>query len=194
MATILAATKGRHSSSDVRTPSSEARPSSQLDTNTRVEELHKVKNFCFSASTCLDLVDKLSDNHIEHEFKKIEHLFSGRKTKKAKRGFIRAACSDSSIDFLTGFETEMKNVNSLLTQLNDRLHAVENFSSIFEDVTSKLGIMRSEKDPVIYSDNNLPDKNTDVKHSSTIHVPPASLPNSLLLSDELVEVNQPILT
>ena len=189
MATLLAATKRRHSSSDVRTPSSEARPSSQLDTNTHVEELHKVKNFCFSASTCLDLVDKLSDNHIEHEFKKIEHLFSGRKTKKAKRDFIRAACSNSSTDFLSGFETEMKNVNFLLTQLNDRLHVVENLSSKFEDVTSKLGIMRSEKDPVICSDNNSPDKNTDAKHSSAIHVPPTSLPNPLLLSDELGEVS-----
>ena len=68
--------------------------------------------------------------------KKIEHLFSGRKTKKAKRDFIRAACSNSSTDFLSGFETEMKNVNSLLTQLNDRLHVVENLSSKFEDVTS----------------------------------------------------------
>ena len=51
--------------------------------------------------------------------------------------------------------------------------------------------MRSEKDPVICSDNNSPDKNADAKHSSAIHVPPTSLPNPLLLSDELGEVNLP---
>ena len=51
--------------------------------------------------------------------------------------------------------------------------------------------MCSERDPVICSDNNSPDKNADAKHSSAIHVPPTSLPNPLLLSDELGEVNLP---
>ena len=87
--------EGRTSTLDVRNPS-------QLGGSTCVDEHQKVDNFSFSACTYLELVDKLTDNQIDFEFKRIEHMFTGRKTKKTKRDFLRAACSETTAEFLTG--------------------------------------------------------------------------------------------
>ena len=108
MSTPLIIAKRRHSAS-------EARSTPQLNASSCVDEPHKVNNFSFSPSTCLELVDKLTDNQIDHEFKRIEHLFTRRKTKKAKRDYLCAACSDSEAEFITRWETELKNVNTLLS-------------------------------------------------------------------------------
>ena len=185
MSTPLIIAKRRHSAS-------EARSTPQLNASSCVNEPHKVNNFSFSPSTCLELVDKLTDNQIDHEFKRIEHLFTGRKTKKAKRDYLRAACSDSATEFTTRWETELKNVNTLLSQLNERLRTVENLSYKFDkidDFTSNLCNLQPTSEYLVKSDKN--DTSviySDPRLSSAIQDPPSSLLNPLTVCEQNVNV------
>ena len=183
MATPLTIAKRRHSASEVRsTP--------QLNASSCID---KVNNFSFTLSTCLELVDKLTDNQIEHEFKRIEHLFTGRKTKKAKRDYLRAACSGSADEFPTRWETELKNVNTLLSQLNERLHTVERLSSKFEkidDIASNLGNFRPAAENLVKCESSdASDTGSDRVLSSRPQCPQNSLPYPLTLHEQKVDVN-----
>ena len=155
--------------------------------------IDKVNNFSFSPSTCLELVDKLTDNQIEHEFKRIEHLFTGRKTKKAKRHCLPAACSGSADEFPTRWETELKNVNTLLSQLNERLHIVERLSSKFDkinDIASNLGNFRPAAENLVKCESSdASDKGSDRVLSTPPQCPQNSLPYPLILHDQKVDVN-----
>ena len=209
MVTPLTIKKRRQSSSEVRTTSSEVRiPTSegrtstpdvrnpsQLGESTCVDEHQRVNNFSFSASTCLELVDKLTDNQIDHDFKRIEHKFTGRKTKKAKRDFLRAACSESTAEFLTGRETELNNVNTLLSQLNERLHSVERLSSKLDkidDITSNLANSRC-MDDILVKRSNLDSaakiSDCDRITSTPTQYPETTSPNPLTLHEQNVDIN-----
>ena len=185
MSTPLIIAKRRHSAS-------EARSTPQLNAISCVDEPHKVNNFSFSPSTCLELVDKLTDNQIDHEFKRIEHLFTGRKTKKAKRDYLRAACGDSAAEFITRWETELENVNTLLSQLDERLRTVENLSYKFDkidDFTSNLCNLQPTSENLVKSDKN--DTSviySDPRLSSAIQDPPSSLLNPLTVCEQNVNV------
>ena len=180
MSTPLIIAKRRHSAS-------EAHSTPQLNASSCVDEPHKVNDFSFSPSTCLELVDKLTDNQIDHEFKRIEHLFTGHKTKKAKRDYLRTACSDLTAEFITRWETELKNVNTLLSQLNERFRTVENLSYKFDkidDFTSNLCNLQPTSENFVKSDKN--DTSviySDLRLSSAIQDPPSSLLNPLTVCE-----------
>ena len=122
-------------------------------------------------------------------------MFTGRKTKKAKRDFLRAACSESTAEFLTGRETELKNVNALLSQLNEKLHSVECLSSKLDkvdNITSNLANSRCRNE-ILVKRSNLDSaakiSDCDRITSTPTQYPEATLPNPLTLHEQSVDIN-----
>ena len=143
----------------------------------------------------MELVDKLTDNQIDFEFKRIEHMFTRRKTKKAKRDFLRPACGETTAEFLTGRETESKNFNTLLSQLNERLHSVERLSSKLDkidDITSNLANSRCMNE-ILVKRSNLDSaakiNDCDRITSTPIQYPETTSPNPLTLHEQNVDIN-----
>ena len=120
-------------------------------------------------------------------------LFTGRKIKKAKRDYLRAACSVSADEFPTWWETELKNVNTLLSQLNERLHTVERLSSKFDkidDIASNLGNFRPAAENLVKCESSdASDKGSDRVLSTPPQCPQNSLPYPLILHEQKVDVN-----
>ena len=115
------------------------------------------------------------------------------KTKKVKRDYLHAACSVSADEFPTRWETELKNVDTLLSQLNERLHTVERLSSKFDkidDIASNLGNFRPAAENLVKCESSdASDKGSDRVLSTPPQCPQNSLPYPLILHEQKVDVN-----